>query len=243
MTAESGGTRVVVEHALLVLGGRTILGHLGGGQSTDPGEGINLTLDGGAPVALTGPSGSGKTVLCLVLAGAMAVTRGRVWIEGPGGAELVNQASSRTGMTGLIMQTHGLVGGLTAEENVALPLQARNLPRADAMRRTMDALVGVGLSRHAGRPVDELSGGERQRVGIARGLAGDPLVLIADEPTAELDPENRARVLALLIAHAHRGRVVVVASDDPDVVAACGRVVVLDRGNVSSDHGAQIVAG
>lgn len=248
MSAQAGNVRVVAEHVQLALGGRTVLGNGGAddaglGHGADLFAGIHVALDGGAPVALTGPSGSGKTVLCLVLAGALGVTSGRVWIEGPGGTELVTGVSARTGVTGLIMQTHGLVGGLTAEENVALPLQARGLPRADAMQRTMDALVGVGLGRHAGRPVDELSGGERQRVGIARGLAGDPLVLVADEPTAELDPDNRTRVLALLAAHAHRGRVVVVASDDPDVVAICGRVVVLDRGSVSSDSSVRLVTG
>ncbi len=217
-----GSVRMTLSGVGLVLGGQVLL------------SGVDLVLDGGAPVALTGPSGSGKTVLCLVLAGAMPATRGEIRIERTSGAVVVDGTSARSGVTGLVMQTHGLVEGLTAEENVALPLQARALGRDEVARRTDLALGDVGLRRHASRPVDELSGGERQRVGIARGIAADPAVLVADEPTAELDPDNRARVLGLLTTRARRGRLVIVASDDPEVVGACGRVVVLDRGTIVS---------
>jgi ABC-type lipoprotein export system ATPase subunit len=87
---------------------------------------------------------------------------------------------------------------------------------------------------HANRRVEELSGGEHQRVGIARALAADPVILVADEPTAELDPENRAIVLDLLIAHAAKSNIVVVASDDPEVIAALPHVVELRRGQVEA---------
>ncbi|MGH9099500.1 MAG: ATP-binding cassette domain-containing protein, partial [Acidimicrobiales bacterium] len=158
-----------------------------------------------------------------------------VWVEEEVHADgpLVRDDPPRSGAsTGLILQTHGLVAALTAEENVALPLQSRGLAREDVMQRTARALGDVDLARHASRPVDELSGGERQRVGIARALAADPAILVADEPTAELDPDNRARVLNLLMSLAHRARVVVVASDDPEVVATCARVVVLEAGRI-----------
>lgn len=209
-----GWARLFAEQVGLDLGGRAVL------------ERVDLLLDAGAPVALTGPSGSGKTVLCLVLAGALPPSRGRVRVEAPDGA------ADRPQTGGLILQTHGLVPELTAEENVALPLQALRLSREEVAGRTAQALADVGLERNAGRPVDELSGGERQRVGIARALARDPLVLVADEPTSELDPTNRVRVLGLLTAHAARGNVVVVASDDPEVVQECASVVTLDRGVV-----------
>ena len=216
------GARLRVEHVGVLLGGRWVL------------HDVDLVLDPGSPVALTGPSGSGKTVLCLVIGGALRPSRGQVHVEGGatagGAAGARGQAGGVT--TGIVLQTHGLVSGLTAEENVALPLQARRLAREEVARRTARALADVGLERHAERLVDELSGGERQRVGIARALAGGPAVLVADEPTAELDPDNRARVLGLFGAHARRGNVVVIASDDPEVVAACGRVVTLDRGTV-----------
>jgi putative ABC transport system ATP-binding protein len=187
--------------------------------------GIDLVVDGGRPVALTGPSGSGKTVLCLVLAGALVPTRGQVLLNGrpfcAGGTSI-----------GLILQSHGLADGLTAEENVALPLQARGLSRAEIGRRSTRALASVGLGGLETRRIEELSGGEHQRVGIARALAGDPAVLIADEPTSELDPENRQIVLGLLLDHAAKSNIVVVASDDPDVVATFPQVVELDRGQM-----------
>jgi putative ABC transport system ATP-binding protein len=214
-TGPHGGVRLYAEQVGLDLGGRPVL------------DRVDLLLESGEPIALTGPSGSGKTVLCLVLAGALRPSRGGVRVEVSDGS-----AGARPYTGGLILQTHGLVPELTAEENVALPLQALRLSREDVAGRTAQALADVGLDRNAGRPVDELSGGERQRVGIARALARDPLVLVADEPTSELDPTNRIRVLGLLTAHAARGNVVVVASDDPEVVDECASVVTLDRGMV-----------
>lgn len=234
----------------VTLGGRPVL------------DGIDLVLEPGEPVALTGPSGSGKTVLCLVLAGALAPSRGRVHLQGPlelpagagagagsagagggGGGAGGGDGGAVSWSAGLILQTHGLVQGLTAAENVALPLQARRVPPPEAARRTAQTLADVGLEKHAARPVDGLSGGERQRVGIARAFALDPVVLVADEPTAELDPGNRERVLRLLGNHARNGRIVVVASDDPEVVNSCGRTVVLEHGTLAYPWVAAPAAG
>ena len=214
-TAEPDRARSLrLEHVGVEIGGRTALG------------GIELELQSGAPVALTGPSGSGKTVLCLVLAGALAPTRGRVLLDG-------RPLSSIAAPVGLVLQHHGLVAGLTAQENVALPLQDRRMPRRVIEDRVGLVLDAVGLAAHRTRLVDELSGGERQRVGMARALAGDPAILVADEPTSELDPENRTRVLSLLSEHAAAGRIVVVASDDPEVVGAFPRVVSLHHGVIA----------
>ena len=188
-------------------------------------EGIDLEVGPGAPLGIAGPSGSGKTVLCAVLAGAVVPTTGVVRYAG---APL---ADGRPAIA-LILQNHGLLSGLTAAENVAFPLQARGVEPAEAAVRVADALEAVGLGEQRDRPVDELSGGQRQRVGVARALAADPAVLVADEPTAELDPDNRERVLGLLFAHGAKGNVVVVASDDPEVIAACGPVVHLFEGRI-----------
>ncbi len=191
-------------------------------------ERVDLKIEAGSPLALTGPSGSGKTVLCLVIAGVIRPSIGRVLLdEQPFGHE----ATSRVG---LILQTHGLVTGLTARENVSLPLQARAFDPDEIAARTSDALASVGLAGAASRQVDELSGGERQRVGVARALAIDPVVLVADEPTSELDPDNRERVLELIAGSVEKGRIVVVASDDPEVVSRLPIHAEMSQGQVSS---------
>lgn len=186
---------------------------------------IDLRVHPGEALGIAGPSGAGKTVLCAVLAGVVAPTSGAVRY----GDMAMGDARPSVG---LILQNHGLLSGLTAAENVAFPLQARAIERGVAAKRVAAALDAVGLTEQMDRPVDELSGGQRQRVGVARALAGDPEVLVADEPTAELDPDNRERVLDLLLAHAARGNVVVVASDDPEVIGACGPVVHLLEGEI-----------
>lgn len=194
------------------LGGRAVL------------DGVDLHAAAGAPVGVAGPSGSGKSVLCLTAARVLQPAHGEVRVAG--------LSPSETPTVGLILQTHGLMSGLTAEENVALPLQTLRVGRREIAARATAALESVGLTSHADRSVDELSGGERQRVGIARALALDPVLLVADEPTAELDVGNRQRVLELLAGHAGKGRIVLVASDDSEVLAACRSVVQLDAGRV-----------
>ena len=179
---------------------------------------LDLVVAVGEPLAVTGPSGAGKTTLCLILAGALEPTDGRVFLDG-----VPFDGAGAT--VGLVLQTHGLIAGLTAAENVALPLQSRGFTRHDIAGRTASALASVGLTAEADRPVDELSGGERQRVGVARAVVGDPQVLIADEPTAELDPDNRAAVVDLLIGPTTDPRIVVVASDDPEILAEFRHVV------------------
>ena len=181
---------------------------------------LDLVVPVGEPLAVTGPSGAGKTTLCLILAGVLEPTDGRVLLDG-----VPFHGDGAT--VGLVLQTHGLLAGLTAAENVALPLQSRGLARHDIAGRTASALASVGLTAEAGRPVDELSGGERQRVGVARAVAGDPPVLIADEPTAELDAGNRARVVGLLTGATTVPRIVALASDDPEILAGFHHVVEL----------------
>jgi len=190
---------------------------------------VTFDVQAGQALALTGHSGSGKTVLLHVLAGLVPLSAGSLLLdEGPvTPSDPIYRAS-----VGLILQTHGLASGLTAEENVALPLQARGFDRAEIAERCRDALAAVDLESVATRLVDDLSGGQRQRVGVARALAGQPSVLLADEPTAELDPGNRNRILDLLVSSATR--LVVVASNDPEVIAACPRVLELDDGRLNA---------
>ena len=207
-------------HALgLDLGDRAVL------------DGIELTAHAGVPLGVSGPSGSGKTLLLLALAGLIVPTRGTVSIDG---APVDGTEPSNRARFGIILQSQGLVMEMTAEENVALPLQQRALDGADVASRTSDALAAVGLAQVGDRMAGELSGGQRQRVGVARALAGSPEIVIADEPTAELDPDNRARILSLLLQPSSP-RIVVVASNDPEVSKACHRTIHLRDGRLEPD--------
>jgi putative ABC transport system ATP-binding protein len=199
------------------LGARTVL------------DDITLSVPANRPVAVTGPSGSGKTILLHTVAGLLAPTRGEVLLDG--GLPTVGDHGGS--VVGVVLQSHGLASGLTAEENVALPLQARGLHPDETARRCREALAAVDLDEAARRVVDDLSGGQRQRVGVARALAMEPDILVADEPTAELDPANRSRVLSLLL-DGPTGRIVLVASNDPEVAAACHEVVHLRDGRIVS---------
>jgi putative ABC transport system ATP-binding protein len=210
------------EGLVLDLGGRTVL------------QGIGLTARAGEPLAVSGPSGSGKTVLLLVLAGLISPTRGTVLVDG---APMRSGHDRSDVGVGIVLQTQGLVPELTADENVALPLQGRGLAAGDVTDRAKSALTAVGLGAVGNRLAGELSGGQRQRVGVARALAGAPAIVIADEPTAELDPDNRALVLSLLLGStplldSAPPRIVVVASNDPEVSSACHHVLHLRDGRM-----------
>ena len=190
-------------------------------------DGVDLVATSARSIALTGPSGAGKTVLLRALAGHLDLDRGRVLLDG---APLVVSPDGPSRF-GLILQHHGLASGLTAEENIALPLQARGLDNDDIAARCAEALNAVDLGGAGRRLVDELSGGQRQRVGVARALAGRPDVILADEPTTELDPVNRALVLSLLLDRSAR-RIVLVAANDPEITESCDQVIRLRDGRI-----------
>jgi putative ABC transport system ATP-binding protein len=190
---------------------------------------VDLVALAGEPVAVSGPSGSGKSVLLHALGGLLPATSGQVLLDG---APLESTDAAARARFGVVLQSLGLASGLTSEENVALPLQSRGLDRDEVASRCAEALAAVGLEATAGRMVDDLSGGQRQRVGVARALAGSPEILLADEPTAELDPASRARVLSLLLGNP--GVIVLMASNDPEVCEACRHVVHLRDGRVVS---------
>jgi putative ABC transport system ATP-binding protein len=200
----------------LDLGARTVL------------DRISFAVPVGVPVAVSGPSGAGKTVLLLTLAGLIVPTRGTVLVDG---VPLDTADGPERARFGVILQAQGLVMEMTAEENVALPLQQRGLAPTEVATRTADTLAAVGLDQMGDRLAADLSGGQRQRVGVARALAGSPEIVIADEPTAELDPDNRARILSFLL-RPPSPRIVVLASNDPEVAAACGRVLHLRDGRL-----------
>jgi putative ABC transport system ATP-binding protein len=184
-------------------------------------SGIDVTVTAGESLAVTGPSGSGKTSLLAVISGLTSTTAGEVYI---GGTLLTGLAGPATGVA-LILQGYGLVSLLTAAENIQVALRAAGLPAADAPASSRSALAQLGLEAHADQLVEELSGGQQQRVAVARALAIQPRLLIADEPTAELDPAARAMALAQIFEVTAHGGSLVLATHDPEVAERCDRTL------------------
>jgi putative ABC transport system ATP-binding protein len=195
------------EDLALVGGSTTILG------------GLDVHAVAGEVLAITGPSASGKTSLLYALGGLTPLAAGRLLADGD------VTIPWRDLSTAIVLQNLCLVSTLTAQETVGLPLQAAGVPRSDVARRAAGALERLGLGDHLTQLVGTLSGGQRQRVAVARALAAEADLLLADEPTSALDEHWRAVVLDELVAQARRGAIVIVASGDPEVLAACDRVV------------------
>jgi putative ABC transport system ATP-binding protein len=194
-----------------------------------------LEVAAGELLVVRGPSGSGKTTLLNLLGGLDRPTSGSVWL---GEAELTAMGekavlTARRDRIGYVFQSFGLVPVLSAAENVEVPLRLRRTPPAERAERVAAALAAVGLEGHAKQRPYELSGGQQQRVGIARALVADPEVLLADEPTGQLDSATAAVVMDLLreVTHA-RGVAAVVSTHDPELMARADRVVKLHDGRV-----------
>jgi putative ABC transport system ATP-binding protein len=185
-------------------------------------------LFAGEFIAVTGHSGAGKSSLLWAMGGAVAM-EGTVHL---GEEEVRNRAQAAALGIEMIPQGSALAVLLSAEENVALPLLARGMPSEQVRHRTLDALTSVGLSESGSHLAEELSGGQQQRVAVARGLALRGRVLLADEPTSELDHDNRKRVLALLRAEADRGAIVVMATNDPEAAQEADGEIRLDDGRL-----------
>ena len=183
-------------------------------------EGASLRCEAGEIVGIGGPSGSGKTTLLTVLAGLAEPDRGTVTRDG-------------TPTIAVVLQGYGLVPVLTASENVEVVLQALGRSAAEVRSEAAAAMARVLLDGLGDRLVDRLSGGQQQRVAVARALAVRPDLLLADEPTSELDEVSRDHVVGELQAEARRGGMVVIASHDRDVLAACDRVLWLADAAVS----------
>ncbi len=200
---------------------------------------VDFRVDAGEMVALMGPSGSGKTTLLMILGCLLHPSAGAVWVEGRPLAGLPARALAqlRLARMGFIFQSYNLFPALTAAENVkvALELKGRDLGEAAGL---LD-LVGLGARRH-NFPA-QLSGGEKQRVAIARALAGDPAILLADEPTAALDSVNGRAVVRQLAALAHeQRRAVVIVTHDARVGALADRIVRIEDGRIE-DSGNNVV--
>jgi putative ABC transport system ATP-binding protein len=201
-------------------------------------RGIDLEVAAGELVAVMGPSGSGKSTLLHLVAGLDSPTSGSIRVGGQDITTLGDDQRTllRRRHIGLVFQHFGLLDMMTAEENVALPLVIAGSPRKAARTRAAEALEQVGLAHRRGHLPGELSGGEQQRVAIARALIIDPVLLLADEPTGNLDSASGAQVLDLLRRLGdQRRRAILLVTHDPAQARVADRVVMLRDGrNVSS---------
>jgi ABC-type lipoprotein export system ATPase subunit len=176
---------------------------------------ISFTVEPGEFVALTGPSGSGKTTLLQLIGSLDRPTAGRIVVDGVSVGELSRPAAFRRATVGFVFQLHYLLPALSVQDNVELPLVAAHVPHRERAERALRLLEGVGLGGRARARPSELSGGERQRVAIARALAGNPRLILADEPTGSLDSAASEKVWELLSdVRAVGGATVIVASHD-----------------------------
>ena len=199
--------------------------------------GVDLAIDQGELVALTGPSGSGKSTL-LHLAGALDTpTEGEVLVQGQrvDTLDAAARARLRNRTLGFVFQAFHLSAGLTVAENVALPAVLARVPSDDVRERVDRLLDLVDLRAKASRRPSQLSGGEQQRTAVARALVMDPAIVLADEPTGNLDSANGAMVVELLLAAHRAGRTVVLATHDQRLAAQAERVVHLRDGRIGHE--------
>lgn len=195
-------------------------------------RGVTLEIQDGESVAIMGPSGSGKSTLLYVLGILATPTSGRVLIDGKNATVLddITRSALRNKHIGFVFQSYNLLAGLTALDNVALPMKYAGIGTRMRRQKAMELLKMVGLEDRANHYPSELSGGEEQRVAIARALANNPKVILADEPTGNLDSATGKQILALLSEANARGTTLVVVTHDPTVADICRRVVKLRDG-------------
>ncbi|MFC6157597.1 ABC transporter ATP-binding protein [Kribbella sp. NPDC058693] len=201
-------------------------------------QGVSLRVDAGEYVAVMGSSGSGKSTLMNILGCLDVPSRGEYWLDGSNVARLSEdqQALVRGRKIGFIFQSFNLIPRTTALANVELPLTYAHLRRAERRRRANRALELVGLADRTGHRPNQLSGGQQQRVAIARALATGPRILLADEPTGNLDAHSTEEVLGMFDGLHDDGRTIIVITHEHDVAARARRLVQVADGRIVSDE-------
>jgi putative ABC transport system ATP-binding protein len=207
-------------------------------------RGVDLEVQAGELVAIQGPSGSGKTTLLNLIGLLDEPSAGQVFLFGKDVSALSDREKSalRGSKIGFVFQSFNLISHLNAWENVALPLYYRGIGRKERRRRALAALEGVGLKGRAYHLPAELSGGEEQRVAIARALVTDPALILADEPTGNLDSHTGKMIMEEFLAINNvNGVTVLVATHDPLVVSFTRRVIELRDGQITKDSASEVV--
>jgi putative ABC transport system ATP-binding protein len=198
---------------------------------------VHFEVKKGEFVSIEGPSGSGKTTLLSILGLLDTPTSGMYELAGEAAAGLTpsQRAIMRNRKIGFIFQSFNLIGDLTVFENVELPLTYRGMPSADRKQRVESALERVGMGHRAKHMPGQLSGGQQQRVAVARAVAGDPFILLADEPTGNLDSKNGDQVMALLEELHQGGATICMVTHNPDYAKKATRTIHLFDGRVVSE--------
>lgn len=200
-------------------------------------RGIDLEIARGELVAILGPSGSGKSTLMHILGCLDVPTEGQYWLNGCEVSGLSDRelARLRNREIGFVFQTFHLLPRYTALENVALPLVYAGVPRREREKRAQAVLEAVGLGDRLHHRPNELSGGQRQRVAIARALVNQPALLLADEPTGNLDSATSEEIMRLFLQLHAQGHTVVIVTHEPDIAAYAHRQIVLRDGKIVED--------
>ena len=202
-------------------------------------NGIDLTIQSGEFTALVGPSGSGKTTFLNIISGLDSPTEGKVWLAGKVLSEMSGNELSdfRRDNIGFIFQAYNLIPVLSVEENVEYIMLLASVPKAERHERVIAMLKAVGLEGVADRQPTQLSGGQQQRVAIARAMVSEPTIILADEPTANLDSKTGADLLEMMRRlNAETGMTFIFSTHDPMVMESAQRLITLRDGQIDSDE-------
>lgn len=201
-------------------------------------DGVSFDIDGGEFVAIMGPSGSGKSTTMNMLGCLDSPTRGSYVLDGRDVSRLSSDelAEVRNKKLGFIFQGFNLLPRLSAVDNVALPLVYQGVPRAERTERAMESLRRVGLGERMGHRPSQMSGGQQQRVAIARALVGRAPMILADEPTGNLDTRTSIEIMHLLLEVNDEGKTVVLVTHEPDIAEYASRVLVFKDGHLTDDR-------
>ena len=210
-----------------------------GDQVVEALRGLNLTVEKGEFTAIMGPSGSGKTTLLNLIGGMDTPTGGKVVVSGQEVSSMskTERSDLRRDHIGFIFQSYNLIPVLTAQENTEFVMLLQGKSEAERGARAKEILAAVGLAGMEGRRPAELSGGQQQRVAVARAIATKPTIVLADEPTANLDSETKAELISLMRRmNEEEGVTFLFSTHDPEVIDVARRVVTLRDGQVSADE-------
>jgi ABC-type lipoprotein export system ATPase subunit len=200
-------------------------------------DGVSIRIAKGEIVAVIGPSGSGKSTLLHLIGALDRATSGQVFVAGQDLATVKNLDRFRNETVGFVFQLHNLIPTLTALENVEVPLYEQKMKSKDRRQKAEEMLRIVGLGDRLKHLPGQLSGGQRQRVAVARALVNSPILVLADEPTGELDSESSAEIIAMIHQlNQELGTTFIIVTHDPAVARQTNRVIALDSGRVVEEH-------